>query len=65
MSGGIIMKNKQIIYSKPNMANLHGAVGKSIMKTLREMPEPSMKNLYADANACKKRILARKTNDKK
>ena len=63
MNGGIFMK--PITYSKPNMANLHGIVGKSIMKTLREMPEPSMKTLRKDAEACKKRILAKRANEQR
>lgn len=62
MNGGFSMK--PTVFIKPNMANLHGITGKNIMKTLRSMPVKSTDSIRRDAEACKKRILARRTNEK-
>ena len=48
---------------KPNMSNLHGAVGKSIVNTIRNTPKPDHSELEREAETCKKRILARRAKD--
>lgn len=49
-------------YSKPNMANLHGKIGKQILKTLRQQSVKSDDNIRKVADECKARILAGRSN---
>lgn len=48
---------------KPNMSNLHGAVGKSIVNTIRNAQKSDHRELECEVAACKKRILARRAKD--
>ena len=50
------------IYSKPNMANLHGRIGEQILETLRRQTVKSDDNIRKIANECKERILAGRVN---
>lgn len=49
-------------YSKPNMANLHGRIGKMVLKTLRQQTVQSDDNIRKIADECKARILAGRLN---
>ena len=59
------MKDKPMntkIYSKPNMANLHGRIGEQILRTLRQQTVKSDDNIRKVADECKARILAGRLN---
>ena len=64
MSGGNSVA-RMIQYSKPNMTNLHGKVGRSILKTIRNTPKLDRKKLQAEADAFEARILAAQKNEEK
>lgn len=51
-------------YSKPNMANLHGRIGEQILRTLRQQTVKSDDNIRKNAEECKARILAGRSNGK-
>ena len=54
-----------IQYSKPNMNNLHGKVGRSILDTIRNTPKLDRKILQAEADAFEARILAAQKDEGK
>ena len=47
-------------YIKPNMANLRGKLGRSIIKTIKETPAPDRSALKRDVEAAMAKILAAK-----
>lgn len=62
MNGGIAMR--AVRYTKPNMTNLKGKRGKAILAEIRSMKARPMDDIRRDADACMKRILARRQNAK-
>jgi len=53
---------KAKLYSKPNMANLHGRIGEQILRTLRHQTMKSEDNIRKVADECKARLLAGRAN---
>ena len=51
------------IYSKPNMANLRGPVGRSIVETIRNTPKPDRTKLRREADECLANILKKEDNE--
>ena len=49
---------KKIMYRKPNMGALHGVVGISILKSIRNASKPDHTKLIKECDAREKRILA-------
>ncbi len=47
----------KIQYYKPNMANLRGFIGKSIIKTIMNTSKPDRAKLREEADACLDAIL--------
>ena len=56
MIGGCIMKT--ITYTKPNIGNLKGKIGRSIIETVRNSPIPDKTKLEAEVKELEKRIMA-------
>ena len=52
---------KQITYSKPNMANLRGRLGKSIIETIMNTPKPDETKLREEAHEIEKLMIAAET----
>lgn len=52
---------KEITYSKPNMTNLHGRLGRRILEQIRTNIVPSDENIRREAEECKKRLMAKKS----
>jgi len=50
-------------YSKPNMANLRGPVGRSIIETIKNTPKPDRTKLRKEADACLAAILGKEDNE--
>lgn len=55
MAGGIFM---QKTYVKPNMANLHGKVGREILETIRNSTPPDLSDIRQKVEENKKKIQA-------
>lgn len=49
---------KQVTYSKPNMANLRGRLGKSIIETIMNTPKPDETKLKEEAHEIEKLMIA-------
>ena len=47
----------KIQYYKPNMSNLRGFIGRSIIKTIMNTPKPDRTKLRKEADACLDAIL--------
>lgn len=62
MEGAIYMRNEQINYVKPNMAALHGKIGRSIIETILNTPKPDDSRLKERAREVEARMLAAKKN---
>lgn len=56
------MKNKTINYIKPNMGNLHGKIGRSIIETILNTPKPDDSKLKERAKEVEALMLAAKKN---
>jgi hypothetical protein len=61
MIGGYTMRT--ITYTKPNIANLKGKIGESIIETIRNTPAPDRSDLEADVKELEKKIMAEGKND--
>ena len=61
MRGGVLMK-RQRTYSKPNMANLHGRVGREVLRAIRNTPPADFTNLEKGVQECEKRLRAMEKN---
>lgn len=60
MNGGVIMA--EIRYVKPNMTNLRGRLGKSILHTLKNAPAPDLTEQKKAVREMNSRIKAAKEN---
>lgn len=60
MVGGVLMKTMY----KPNMNNLKGKVGKSVLQQIRTSKKPSLDSVKKEADECIARILANRKNEK-
>lgn len=61
MVGGLVMRT--LVY-KPNMNNLKGKVGKSVLEQIRSSKKPSLDSVKKEADECIARILANRENEK-
>lgn len=61
MIGGLSMRTA---YFKPNMNNLKGKLGRSILDEIRTAKKPNLDHVKKEADECIERILARRTNEK-
>jgi len=52
-------------YSKPNMANLKGPIGRSIIETIKNTSKPDRTKLRREADACLAAILGKKSDEQK
>ena len=52
-----------VTYSKPNMANLRGPIGRSIIETIKNTPKPDRSKLREEADACLAAILKEEKNE--
>lgn len=52
---------KRITYSKPNMANLRGRLGKSIIETIMNTPKPDKTKLKEEAYEIETLMIAAET----
>ena len=64
VSGGDLMK-REITFSKPNMANLRGKIGKSIIMTIRNSPKLNRDALKRKSDEVEARILAQEKHGAK
>lgn len=62
MTGGLSMRTA---YRKPNMNNLKGKLGKSILAEIRATKKPDLEHVKKEADECIERILARRIHDEK
>ena len=51
-------------YGKPNMANLSGELGKSIMKQIMDTPAPDRKRMKAESEELRKKIIEQMESEK-
>lgn len=63
MIGGMIMNMNNMTFVKPNVGNLKGKVGKSIIETLRNAQRPDRTDLEADVKRLKEEIMANRKNE--
>ncbi|MCR4568518.1 MAG: hypothetical protein K5769_10725 [Pseudobutyrivibrio sp.] len=49
---------KTTSYTKPNIGNLKGKIGKSILETVRNTPIPDRTNLEAEVRELENKIMA-------
>ena len=54
------MRNKNINYVKPNMAAIHGKIGRYIIETIRNTPKPDDSRLKERAEEVEALMLAAK-----
>lgn len=54
---GVMSIAKQINYVKPNMTNLRGKVGRSIIKTIRSTPKPDLSEVKRKSAEAERRML--------
>lgn len=55
---------KPLRYIKPNMTRLKGNWGRSIINQIKNNIVPSDENIRKEAEACKRRILAKRADEK-
>jgi len=53
-----IMIMREYVFSKPNMSNLKGKLGRSILATIRNTPKPDLSELEKQTRTVENRILA-------
>ncbi len=58
------MKRKPY-YSKPNIGNLRGRIGKSILQTVRNTPRPDRSELERDVQEAIEKIMAARANERR
>ena len=57
---------EQIVrYGKPNMANLSGELGKSIMKQIMNTPAPDREKMKAESEKLRKKIVEQMESEKR
>jgi hypothetical protein len=49
---------REYVFSKPNMSNLKGKLGRSILATIRNTPKPDLSELEKQTRTVENRILA-------
>ena len=52
-------------YGKPNMANLSGELGKSIMKQIMDTPAPDREKMKAESAELRKKIVEQMESEKR
>ena len=52
-------------YSKPNMANLRGPIGRSIIETIKNAPRPDRTRLREEADVCLAAILKSESEEQR
>ncbi len=57
--------NQTVRYGKPNMANLSGELGKSIMKQIMDTPAPDRERLKAESAELRKKIVEQMESEKR
>lgn len=53
-----------IRYGKPNMADLSGELGKSIIKQIMDTPAPDREKMKAESNELRKKIVEQMEREK-
>lgn len=53
---------REVVYYKPNMASLHGRLGRQIMAVIRSTPSPDFSKMDQAIKELEERILLAKRN---
>ncbi len=57
--------DRTIRYGKPNMANLSGELGKTIMKQIMNTPAPDRERMKAESAELRKKIIEQMESEKR
>lgn len=58
------MEVRTMVTAKPNMSNLRGKEGREIFETIKHTKPANLEQVRVEAEACKKRLLDRRSHEK-